>query len=304
MTRRELLVAPLAAGPVLAGRRVDRFRISAITDEIARSPAEAIAFAKQYGLTRLELRGVPGGKASYHFLPEAELRAAAREFAASGIRVSFLNTGLLKFPLPGAVPVRQKDETAEARSKRIARDEAQFERRMDDLRKAIQAAHILGADKVRVFAFSRVAEPLKLFDRLAAILEPMVALAAKENVQLLVENEGSCNVATCAETAALLKMLPSKYLGINWDAQNGASLKEIPFPDGYNLLPRKRIGNVQIKGRSVLDYPQRLNWKAIFSAMARDGYKGCFGLETHIFGPELIDKSHESMKEILRLVES
>ncbi|MEK7403612.1 MAG: sugar phosphate isomerase/epimerase family protein [Acidobacteriota bacterium] len=304
MTRRELLVAPLAAGPVLAGRRVDRSRISAITDEIARSPAEAIAFAKQHGLTRLELRGVPGGKASYHFLPEAELRAAAREFAASGIRVSFLNTGLLKFPLPGTVPVRQKDETPEARAKRIARDEAQFERRMDDLRKAIQAAHILGADKVRVFTFSRVAEPLKLLPRIAEILEPMVALAGKEKVYLLVENEGSCNVATCAETAELMKMVPSKYLGINWDAQNGAALKEIPFPDGYNLLPRKRIGNVQIKGRSVLDYPQRLDWKAIFSAMAKDGYKGCFGLETHIFGPELIDKSHQSMKEILRLVES
>ncbi len=304
MTRRELLTAALAAPALGAGKRIDRSRISAITDEIAKSPADAIAFVKQYGLQWVELRGVPGGKTSYHFLPEDELRAAAKEFAQNKIRVSFLNTGMLKFTLPGTEPARRRQETPEAREKRIARDQAQFDRRMEDLQKAFRAAHILGVDKVRIFTFSRVAEPMRLLPRIAEILEPMVALAEKEKIHLLVENEGSCNVATCAELAALMKLLPSRHLGINWDALNGVGHREVPFPDGYNLLPKKRIGNVQIKGRAVLEGPQRLDWAAIFKAMAKDGYKGCFGLETHIFGPELIEKSHESMKEILRLLES
>jgi len=304
MTRRELLAVAVAARALHAGKRLDPSCISAITDEIAASPADAIAFARQYRLRWVELRGVPGGKVPYYMLPEPDLRAAAREFAASGIRVSFLNTGLLKFSLPGTEPVRSRAETAEARARRIARDQAQFDRRMEDLRKAINAAHILGVDKVRVFTFSRVAEPMKLLPRIAEILDPMLALAEKETVHLLVENEGSCNVATCAETAALMKLLPSRYLGINWDALNGAAHKEVPFPDGYNLLPKKRIGNVQIKGRSILEGPQRLDWAAIFKALADDGYRGCFGLETHIFGPELIQRSHESMKEILRVLET
>jgi len=130
-----------------------------------------------------------------------------------------------------------------------------------------------------------------------------VAVAERENVRLLVENEGSCNVATCAEVAALMKMLPSKGLGINWDALNGAAQGETPFPDGYRMLPKQRIGNVQIKGRSVLEGPQRLDWAAIFQAMASDGYQGCFGLETHIFGPDLFQKSHECMREIMRIVD-
>lgn len=302
MTRREVLSLPLAS--LIGSTRIDRSRISAITDEIAPSPEEAVRFARQYGLKWVELRAVPGQKTYYQFLDEPELRAVRKELDAAGLRVSFLNTGLLKFPLPGTEPLRHRNESAEARAKRLARDQAEFDRRMEDLRKAIRAAHILGTDKIRIFTFTRVAEPLSLLPRIAEILEPMVALAEKENVRLLVENETSCNVATCAEVAALLKLLPSPHLGINWDAHNGSAFNERPFPDGYNLLPKERIGNVQIKGRSVLEGPQKLDWAAIFRAMEADGYPGCFGLETHIFGPELFQKSHECMREILRIVNS
>jgi hypothetical protein len=38
--------------------------------------------------------------------------------------------------------------------------------------------------------------------------------------------------------------------------------------------------------------------------MLADGYKGHFGLETHIFGEEQIRRSHECMQEIHRLIGS
>jgi sugar phosphate isomerase/epimerase len=302
VTRRELLAATLAARPLLAARRIHRSRISAISDEIARTPAEAIAFAKQYGLRWLELREVPGAKKSYEAMPEAELHAAAREFAGAGLRISFLDASLLKFGLPGTEPARRRPEAAEARARRVKREGELFERRIEDLKRAIRAAKILGADKIRIFTFSRVEEPLKLLPRLAGILEPMVEVAAQEKVHLLVENEGSCNVATSAELAELMKLAPSEWLGINWDALNGTPHQEVPFPDGYRLLPQKRLGNVHIKGRSILEGPQRLDWAAIFKALAGDGYRGCCGLETHISGAQLVEMSHASMKEIVRLV--
>ncbi len=281
---------------------MDATRFSAISDECANSPAEAIAFAKQYGMRWLELRGVPGNKQSYEALPEPELRAAAKEFAANRVKISFLDASLLKFGLPGTEPARRRPETEEARAKRLKQEGARFERRVEDLGRAIRAAKILGTDKIRIFTFSRVEDPAKLMPRLAEILEPMVTLAGKEKVYLLVENEGSCNVATSAELAELMKAVPSKWLGVNWDPLNGTAFKEVPFPDGYRLLPIPRVGNVHIKGRSVLDYPQRMDWKAVFEAFTQDGYRGCFGLETHIFGPQLIERSHASMKEMLRLV--
>jgi len=305
MRRREFVAAGLAAPGVLYGNnRIDRSRVSAITDEIARSPAEAIAFARQYGLKWLELRNVPGARVTYFTLPEEEIRAAAKEFDQNGIGISFLNTGLLKFRMPGTELARKREETPEQRAKREAADQRQFDSRLEDLRKAIRAAHILGTDKIRVFTFFRVVEPEALFPRIAEILGEMAAVAEREKVRLLIENEGACNVVSCKETAALLKLLPSKAIGINWDPMNGLAQKEPPYPDGYALLPKKRIGNVQIKGRSLLPGPQWLDWKAIFAALAKDGYQGQVGLETHIFDDRLIEHSHESMKEILRLVGS
>jgi sugar phosphate isomerase/epimerase len=98
-------------------------------------------------------------------------------------------------------------------------------------------------------------------------------------------------------------MVPSKAVGLNWDVDNAHTMGETPLPDGYALLPKERIHNVQIKGRSVLDYPQKLDWAAIFDALASDGFKGCAGLETHIFGPTQVQKSHESMAAILKIVD-
>ncbi len=305
MTRRELLGGAVAAGALHAKpRRVDRSRISAITDECARSPEDAIAFLRQYGLRWCELRSVPGGGGAYESRDEATLAAAARRFHESGIRVSFLDAGLFKYSLPGTEPVRRRAESAEARAKRIKADGERFERRMEFLNRALRAARILGADKVRVFTFSRVEDNRKLLPRVAQILEPMAALARKNKVRLLVENEESCNVATCAELAALMDLMPSPAIGINWDSLNGTDFGEKPFPDGYRLLPKHRLHNIQIKGRSVLDYPQKLDWRAIFDATEKDGYRDCFGLETHIFGDGQIAASHASMKEILRLLEA
>ncbi len=302
MERRTFLSIPLTAAGLAAKSRLDSGRISIITDECARTPGEAVAFARKFGLKWLELRSVPGGRGEYYTLPEAELRAAAKEFSENGIRISFLNTGMLKFGLPGTEPARRRQETAAQRAEREASQQKRFDARMESLDKAIRASHILGTDKIRIFTFTRVAEPEKLFPRLAGIIGPMVRVAEREKVKLLVENETSCNVGTCAELAALARLLPSKALGVNWDVMNGTAFKEVPFPDGYNLLPKKRIHNVQIKGRSLIQGPQWLDWAAIFRTMVKDGYKGQFGLETHIFDDKLIEHSHECMAEILRLV--
>jgi sugar phosphate isomerase/epimerase len=303
MKRREFLAAVASAPALWAKNAINRSRISPVTDEIADSPAAAIAFARQYDLQFVELRGVPGNKVYYSTMNEADLRPHAAELKSAGLKVSFLNSGMLKFTLPGTEPVRRRPETPEAQARRVAAETARFERRIEELNVAIRAADLLGVRKIRIFAFSRVAEPAALYPRLADIVGEMTKVAEKEGVELLLENEGSCNIATSQEMATFLKMVPSKALGINWDPLNGTAFKEIPYPDGYRLLPKKRIGNVQIKGRSILDYPQKLDWPAIFRALEKDGFRGHVGLETHIFGPELIQKSHESMREILRIVE-
>ena len=303
MRRRDFLAAVAAAPLLSAKNRIDMSRIAVLTDEVARSPADAIAFARKYGVSWLELRGVPGGKGHYGHLPEAELKQAVKEFNDNGLKVSFLNTGFFKITLPGTEPVFRKPETPEAREKRLARHKLDFDQRKQKFEEAIRSAHILGVDKMRVFTFLRVEKPESVFQQVADVIGEMAEIAAKEKIKIAVENEGACNVVTCAETAAFVKLLPGKTVGINWDPMNGVAQKEPPYPDGYNLLPKKRLWNVQMKGHSLIDEQRRLDWRSIFDALDKDGYGGKVGLETHYFDGTLIEKSNQSMLEIRRILE-
>ncbi len=304
MTRRELLAGTLTAAVLPAKTKIERSSISAISDEIGRTPQASIDFAKQYKLQFLELRDVPGAKGKeYSFLPEDEAKQAAADFERNGIRISFMNSSLLKFAWPGTEPVRKRQETDEARAKRMAAEAGRFDHRMDDLRTAIRNSQILGCGLLRIFTGSRVAEPEMLYPRIVDVIGEMRQVAEKESIHLLIENEASCNIGTSAELTALLKLIPSRWVAINWDSLNGLALHENPFPEGYQVLPKDRILNVQIKGKTVLDYPEKLDWKTIFHTLQADGYAGKIGLETHIFGDGQIQASHDSMREIMRMLQ-
>lgn len=305
MKRREFLAAALAPAALPGmNERIGMSRIAAMTDEVAASPADAIAFCKQYGLRWVELRGVPGSTEHYGRIPDAEIRQAAKELADNGLRVSFLNTPFFKITLPGSEPMMRSPETPENRTKRLARHQAEFDRRREDFPRAFANCHALGTDKMRVFTFLRVAEPEKVFSQVADVIGEMAEMARAEGIRLLVENENSCNVVTCAEVAQFLKLMPQANVGFNWDPMNGADMKENPLPEGYAKLPKKRIWNVQIKGKSLLESDHKLDWSGIVAALSKDGYGGQLGLETHYSRDLRIEKSHVCMKEIRRVLES
>jgi sugar phosphate isomerase/epimerase len=311
-TRRQLLRATAAATLIfvprlLAKNRIDRSRISAITDEIGMTTAESLDFAKTYGLKWVEVRDIREKKKEIALADEATVKELAASFAANSLKVSFMNTSLLKFTWPGTEAARPpRNDTPERKEKRIAAEKERFDRRMDDLSKALNAAKILGCDKVRIFTGSRIADPKSMYPRIVEVFTPMVEEAAKHKIHLLVENEGSQNIATSAELGEFMPMLKSSWFGYNWDPNNAHSAKEIPFPDGYKKLPIDRMMNAQVKARDLLpDFPaDNLPWRDIMEAMQKDGYKGHIGLETHIFDGTLIPKANLSMKEIFRIVDS
>ena len=304
MTRRELLAAAAASASTLWARsHMDKLRISAITDEIGKTTDESIAFAHEYGLQFVEIRNPPGNRKEYFQLTEPEIKADALRFKNEGLKVSFINTSLLKFGWPGSEPVRRRPEEPAAREKRLAGEKARWDNRIEDLRKAIRCAQIMGCDKVRVFAGSRVEDPKTMYSRVAETIGgEMAAVAEKEKIYLLIENEGSQNVGTSAELADIMKLIPSKWVGFNWDPHNAYG-KETSYPDGYSLLPKSRMLNVQVKAKGVMpSSPEKEDWKAIMQALDKDGYKGKIGLETHIFDGTLIAAAHTSMDEIMRIV--
>src|SRR5271169_5674882 len=136
MTRREILAVGGAAcaSRLWARGGMDKTRISAITDEIGLTTDESIAFAHQYGMRNVEIRNPPknepNAKKEYFALTEPEIKTDAIRFSKEGLKVSFVNTSLLKFTWPGSEAARKRAETPEAREKRLAAEKARWDNRL------------------------------------------------------------------------------------------------------------------------------------------------------------------------------
>ncbi len=100
----------------------------------------------------------------------------------------------------------------------------------------------------------------------------------------------SCNTATGEESAAVLTAIPDKNFMLNWDPGNAARFGSTPYPDGYRLLPKERIGHCHCKdvvrlggdkyewapvGGGIID------WVGQLQALQRDGFSYGLSLETH-----------------------
>ncbi|HUI57465.1 MAG TPA: TIM barrel protein [Bryobacteraceae bacterium] len=276
--------------------------MSALTDQIGSNSDEAIAFAHEYGLQFVEIRNRPGTSKEYFLLTEPEIKVDALRFVNEGIKISCVNTSLLRYAWPESEPTLQAPEEPDARQKRLAAEKARWDRRMEDLHKAIRCAQILGADKVRIFTGARVTDPRTMYQRIADTIGELALAAEKEKISLLIENDTATNAATSTELAAVMKLIPSKWVGIDWNPHNARGL-EHPFPDAYQLLPKKRVLNVRVQAAGLLpDSADREDWKSILLALDRDDYKGKIGLETHIFDSTLIAAAHSSMEELMRII--
>jgi sugar phosphate isomerase/epimerase len=70
----------------------------------------------------------------------------------------------------------------------------------------------------------------------------MGEMAGKEGIKILVENEVPCNVVTCAEFAAFMKLVPEKTVGMNWDPKNGVLAERDPIPGRVQAPAAQSVG--------------------------------------------------------------
>ena len=278
-----------AAAPLSAKTRITKASISAITDEIGKTQADAIDFAHQYGLALVELRNLPETGREFAKMTEPELKRSAAELASNKLKVSFLNTSMMKFNWPGLNPDATVTPT----------NQKKWDSRKDDLANAILAANILGCDKVRVFTGSRVAHPETTYKPIVQTLEDFIPMAEKAKVHLLIENEYSQNIGNSAESRDILGMLPSKTIGLNWEPGNAQELKEIPFPDGYALVPKDRILNIHFKAADSSTAPIKCTGNPFSKPSQKDNYALQIGLETHGDAALRMEHAHASMDEMM-----
>jgi len=280
------------------------FRVGVISDEIGQDFGRACEVAaREFGMEWVELREM--WDKNVLNLDSNEIAEARGILQKYGLRVTDIASPLFKVDWPGAPP-----------SKYSQRDEFKagftFNQQDEVLERALGAAAVFETDRVRCFDFWRLQDQKPYRAAINDRLREAAEKAGRKGVILLLENEEACNTSTGAEAAKVLESVKSPHLMLNWDAANAAASGEKPYPDGYEALPKERIGHCHCKdavkrgkeyeweamGRGIVD------WVGQFKALKRDGYHYAVSLETHWDGggtPEQSSrKSWSGMKKILQ----
>jgi sugar phosphate isomerase/epimerase len=307
--RREFLVGMAAMTAVTVTSRFafgdssSPFRISVINDEISQDFGHVCEVAsKEFGMGWIELRSM--WKKNIVSLDEKEIAETRRLLDKYQLKVTDIASPLFKVDWPGA----PKSKYSEAKSFNASFTLAQQDEVLD---RAIEMAKAFGTDRVRCFDFWRLDDQAPYRAAINDKLRDAATKAEKKGIILVLENEPACNTATGAEAAKVLSAVQSRSFMLNWDPGNATASGEISYPDGYNLLPKDRIGHCHCKdvakkgkdewapmGGGIID------WASQFKALKRDGYHFAVSLETHWNGggsaEESSRKSWAGMKKLLQ----
>ena len=283
------------------------FRVAVINDEIGQDFGRACEVAAhEFGMEWIELRGM--WNKNLLNLDANEIAEARRILEKYKLRVTDIASPLFKVDWPGA----PKSKFSPKRDQFHA--DFTYEQQGEVLERSIELAKAFETDRVRGFDFWRLEDQAPYRAAINAKLQEAANSAAQNGITLVLENEFACNTATGAEAAKVLAAIPAPSLMLNWDPGNAAARGEIPYPDGYALLPKNRLGHCHCKDVTKNADGKRTEWAAMgrgtidwvgqFAALKRDGYHFAVSLETHWRGAgtpeESTRQSWAGMKEELR----
>jgi sugar phosphate isomerase/epimerase len=311
LARREFLAGMVAITTTTAASRFPRmlestppFRISVINDEISQDFGHACEIAsRDFGMGWIELRSM--WKKNIVNLDEKEVAEARRILEKYQLKVTDIASPLFKVDWPGAPKSRFRENGSFGANFNLYQQDEVLERAVD-MAKAFQT------DRVRCFDFWRLEDQAPYRSAMNDKLRDAASKADKKGIILLLENEPACNTATAAEAVKVLSAVQSASFMLNWDPGNAAASGETPFPDGYSLLPKERIGHCHCKdtvrkGKGYDWAPMgggMIDWAGQFKALKRDGYHFAVSLETHWEGggspEESSRKSWAGMKKLLQ----
>ena len=293
-------IAPMA----LLGQSHSPFRVAVINDEISQDFGHACEVAShEFGMRWIELRGM--WKKNIVNLDEKEVGEARRILKKYQLKVTDIASPLFKVDFPGAPKSKFSAEGGFGA-------DFTYDQQNEVLDRAIAMAKAFGTDRVRCFDFWRLEDQTPYRTAINERLRQAAEKCGENGITLVLENEPSCNTATGAEAAKVLDAIQTPHLMLNWDPGNAATLGETPYPDGYNLLPKSRIGHCHCKDavKTAKGYEWApmgggiIDWAGQFKALKRDGYHWAVSLETHWRGggsPE--ESSRESWAGMRKLLQ-
>ncbi len=237
-------------------------RLSVLTDEVSGNFVEALDWAVKNGFKHVEVRMVDGANVSN--LSDADVDRAKREIDKRGLKVSAIASPLFKCALDPSRPVQSGDL---------------FGNKEEDL--------------ATIFSFWRESDPEKHLAEIVKHLKKAAALAEKEGVLLLQENENACNGGYAEEVAEIVRQVGSPAMRVLWDPGNENYGGRNCYPEGYEKV-KGLFAHVHLKD-SVLGADGKAACVPIgqgktplrdqIRALEKDGYQGLYTLETRYTPP-------------------
>ena len=260
------------------------FRVSVINDEISQDFGHACEVAsKEFGMEWIELRGM--WSKNILKLDASEIAEARRILEKFKLRVTDIASPLFKVDWPGAPRSKFSPQHDQFNA------DFTYDQQPEVLERSMELAKAFQTDRLRLFDFWRLDDPSPYRAAIDEKLREAATTAAKQKIILVLENEMACNTATAAESSKVLAAVKSENFMLNWDPGNAAAAGEKPFPDGYQLLPKERIGHCHCKDATKKSDGKGYDWAAIgkgtidwkgqFAALKSDGYHFAVSLETH-----------------------
>ncbi|MBA3443100.1 MAG: sugar phosphate isomerase/epimerase [Pyrinomonadaceae bacterium] len=282
------------------------FKLSVFTDEISKDLGRALEVAAaEFKLGYVELRSM--NDKNIMRWDAKEIAEARGLLERHRLRVTSIAGPLFKVDWPGAPTSKFSPKRDQFNA------DFTFEQQPEVLERGLELARAFNTDRLRCFDFWRLDDPAPYRKAMNEMMLDAATKAGKRGVTLVMENEYACNTATAAEAVRTLAGVPSPFFKLNWDPGNAAFRNEKPYPDGYNLLPKDRIGHVHCKdvARGADGAPQwmkmgggYIDFVNQFRQLKKDGYRGAVVLETHWRGAgtpeESTRQSMAGLKDQLR----
>ena len=241
------------------------FKLGIITDELSQDLDEALAFSKKMGLECFELRSA-WDRAPFTFTHEdwQTVKALADKYSLPCLSVSS--------------PLFKCDYF----------DRATVDAQIRDFEKMAEEASAIGVKMVRTFDFFK--DERVTLDMVREAYQPVIEIANKYGITLMIEPEPTANSSTCSATAATVRYIDNPTVKALYDPGNVlfADTTELPYPDAYEAMADIYC-HVHIKDAVMVDgKPECLaighgivGYESLFKRLLSDGYEGAVMLEPH-----------------------
>ena len=190
----------------------NKFTLSGFSDEIDEMIPVQFAHLKKLGIRYFEPRGINGKNISA--LSDEEVLALKKEMNDYGISVSSIGSPIGKILITDA-----------------------FEPHMEQLRRTIRTAKMLGTNYIRMFSFYIPDGKYEEYrDEVMRRMKAMTALAEEEDVVLLHENEKEIYGDIAARCLDILQEVNSPYLRAVFDPANFIQCGQPTYPEAFERL--------------------------------------------------------------------